>query len=497
MQITDELDFEKELTKNSRVLVINPINTYWSYQITGEATLRASRKAGTTKWMNVAAQVGRRFEINTTDNLPSWRYTNTSKRMEQIFTVEQIISDSKYTLPKKTHKIPDFASIEDLRKYQYNDLNFGAIVFSAIASVKHSTSFDLHEVLPLIKHFFSLGFEIYERIEAEILQFNPTHILTTNDRLVGSAIAISLAKKYSRIGTILYWGSDANKIQDYANTLYDSKQWQSHITLNWENNPPTLLDLEALQMEINRLADGPNENSRKYTHEHILGKTIQKKRITCIFYAQSEHEHSGHFIPKTIGRFANQYEAFKALQEATYLAGFDLYLKYHPIKRGSKLKSKQNSYSLDWKSISLMAHVQEIGSDSDLDTYQLIDDADFNIVWSSTVGLESIARERPTIILGDPYWLNLSWGIHAWSSSQLNQLLNSQISHPSKEILMPYLWHAKNFGSDMKYFRLSGDDVSYRENLILKERFGLRLMFRVIRSVQFRSKLAARYLSKN
>jgi hypothetical protein len=489
VSITDELDFEKELTKNSRVLVLNPINTYWSYQMTGEAALRASRKAETTRWVNVASQVNRNFEINIMDNLPSWRYKNPSKRMGKILSQESILVDSRFTSKKQKYSVPDFASLNELRNFQFSGLNFGAIVFSAITSVKHSTSFNLQEIRYLTEHFFSLGFETHARIEAEIRQFKPTHILTTNDRLMGSALAMALASKYSVSGKVLYWGSDGNKIQDYNDTLYDSSQWQDQVASNWNEGPPNQRELEVLLSEIDDLARDPNLDSLSYTHTHIRGKSIPRNRKTCIFYAQSEHEHSGHFIPKVSGRFANQYEAFEILQKVAILAGYDLYLKYHPLKNLKKFKSSVGTNNLDWKSVELLDEVKEIQPDSDLDTYQLIMDADVNVVWSSIVGLESIARNCPTIVVGNPQWLNPSWGIQAWTHDDLCRIFSLPIRSIGRDSLAPWFWHAKNFGSNVKYFKLRGHFVSYGSYLIIKERFFIRFFFEVIRSLNHRINL--------
>ena len=103
-------------------------------------------------------------------------------------------------------------------------------------------------------------------------------------------------------------------------------------------------------MKVSDLATNPSSDSRQYLGAQVQGLTIQKKKKTCVFYAQSEHEHSPNFIPDTQARFQNQYTAFAALQEVAKEFDYDLVLKYHPHKVGNSSHGRNLSGGrLDWK----------------------------------------------------------------------------------------------------------------------------------------------------
>ena len=119
----------------------------------------------------------------------------------------------------------------------------------------------------------------------------------------------------------------------------------------------------------------------------------------------------------------------------------------------------------------------------------MIKDADVNVVWSSIVGLESIARDCPTIVIGNPQWLNPSWGIQAWTHDDLSRIFSSPIPIVGRDSLAPWFWHAKNFGSNVKYFRLGGNYASYSSYSIIEERFFLKFFLTVIRSINHRINL--------
>ena len=291
---------------------------------------------------------------------------------------------------------------------------------------------------------------------------------------------MSLARKHGIKSRIIYWGSDANSVQDYEHSLYDSSEWQRQISLNWEEFPPSEAVLERLEANLATFAHTLSEDSQEYTSSHVQGTSIIKKRRTCVFYAQSEHEHSPNFIPDTVGRFPNQYAAFQVLQELADLYEYDLVLKYHPIKDKHKQNTLSTANTLDWKTISLNANVIEIQPDSNVDTYKLIHDADINIVWSSTVGLESIARGCPTLIIGNTHWLNKDWGIHAWNKEDLAKFFVTPPNIIRRNSLLPWFWFLESFGSPVKFSFLLNGVLTVNGVRIIRERAFLRPIITVL-----------------
>lgn len=466
-----ELAFEKLISGETRVLVINPLNTYWSFFLTAEAAARAAEKSSNVTWINLACRQGRKFEINVDNNLPHWRYQDTSKNLKVVFDSLGIKSDTSYTKLSMLHQAPNFRTMQELRDFKSGNINVGAFIFSGIASAKKSTAFSLQEAKPYINHYFRYAFSSIVRLRKKILEVNPELILTTNDRLIGSSVALALATELGITSRVIYWGSTSNKIQDYVQSLYDSDEWQSQVMNLWLDNPPSSYEVDLLTEEINKLGSAPNEDSRKYLNFQKKGKTIEMSSKTAIFFAQSEHEHSPNFIVRDQRRFQTQYDAFLALQEVTKRFGWTLFLKYHPMRYNSDKRQQLANPSLDWDSIQKMDHVIEIPADSDIDTYRLIEDSALNIVWSSTVGLESIARQRPTLVLGNPHWLNRNWAIHAWSQNELQNFFSANFKPVTNNWLLPWFWFLSNFGSQTRYFRLVDTTFNFEGKSLVNERW--------------------------
>jgi hypothetical protein len=187
------------------------------------------------------------------------------------------------------------------------------------------------------------------------------------------------------------------------------------------------------------------------------------------------------FIANDIGRFRTQYEAFSALQIVTKKYGWDLVLKYHPLKNNSDKNQKISKPGLDWTEILKLDHVTEIPFNSDIDTYSLIKDSALNVVWSSTVGLESISRGCPTLVLGNPHWLNKDWSIHAWTEDDLTNFFSRPIGLIPSESLYPWYWYLHEYGSPVEYFKLEGSSFTYRGKKIVVERYGSGFFLRLFR----------------
>jgi hypothetical protein len=476
-----KLNFEELISSDTRVMVVNPLDTYWSYFLTAETAARAAKRSNNVTWINLACRQKRRFEINAGDNLPQWRFRNTGRALEKVFESLRISCDTSFTKLAKADVVPIFHSIKELREFQVGEMRVGALIFSGIASAMRSTGFTLEEAEPYINHFFRYTLNSIERLRKVISQINPDLILTTNDRLISSSAALAIAGELGIPSRVVYWGSSVDKLQDYFASLYDSDEWQDQVKANWQRNSPVQRDVELLQNEIQNLSKGPSADSMTYLSLQEPGKSFSMNARTAVFFAQSEHEHSPNFIANDKRRFKTQYDAFTALQTVTKDCGWNLILKYHPLKNNADIKQKHSKPGLDWEEIHKLDHVTEISSDSDIDTYSLIEDSTLNIVWSSTVGLESISRERPTLVLGNPHWLNKEWAIHAWTEDDLKDFFSRPIHVIPSESLYPWFWYLKDYGSSVEYFKLVGSSFSYHGKKIVAERPLIAILSKVFR----------------
>jgi hypothetical protein len=451
MKLDSELELDKASGLHDRILVVNPLNADWSYQLTTEIALRAKAQGAEVMWLNVAAKPDLNFVMNTQDYFSLTQVKNPLRRIELALTKAGVETCAKYLDIEQGKEVPNFSTVDDLRNYSYQNVNLGAMIFSAIATRLHTTSFDILDIQLYIERYFKEAIGALDAIKNEMYLFSPTKVLTINDRLISSSLCVNLAKKQGLQTRVYYWGSSPDRIAEYSESLYDSDEWRCKIIKAWAKLPRSRNSLETAELQLRQLGKSPSMDSKEFLSLQIQGRGFLKKNLTCVFYATSEHEHSPNLIGKSASKFVNQYEAFETLQNVTSQLGIDLIFKHHPIRKvvrdeGGPLKS-----SLDWEKVKFFKSTVVLPPDSDLDTYQIINDADVNVVWGSTVGLESIARGKRVMVLGDAHWINLSWGIHAWSSGDISDFLSNLPEPLDPKILLPWFYYLTNFGTPMIY----------------------------------------------
>ena len=474
--MSNRLDFEKDLFTDSKVLVINPLLSYWSYQLTCEAALRASKISARVKWINVSPYEPKRYLMNKGDFNSGIIYQNPLKKISRILCEAGIEVKSVPDLEKITIKSAlEFKTVEELKTYKLEEVSLGAIVYSAIVSAKRSTAISLDYDADLINHYLISATKMLYQLEREILRSSPDLIVSTNDRLPGSAVAVALALKWRIKVSIVYWGSDPNRIIDYSESLYDSSQWQIRIKDNWKSNEPSEIEQRELRMKIDDLVVNPSSDSQTFLQSQSKGKSVSKSNYLVVFYAQSEHEHSSTYLERIEGRFTNQYEAFMALERVCEKLNLDLVLKLHPNRFDSTSTTDSELEQNEWVD-KISKKTKVIAKNSDIDTYQLLNDADLNVVWSSTVGIESIARAKPTLVLGNAHWLNLEWNNHGWDEPQLLRRIQNNSWPVGPEELLPWFWYLKSFGFSCLYTSLDAG-LKISGEVIIRKRFVYRFFY--------------------
>jgi CDP-glycerol glycerophosphotransferase (TagB/SpsB family) len=222
--------------------------------------------------------------------------------------------------------------------------------------------------------------------------------------------------------------------------------------------------------EIEQLANSPSKDSKIFLEYQEPGKSIEKKKKMIVFYATSEHEHSPLLARKHI-KFLTQYQAFEVLQTLCIKNDYQLIFKHHPPGKKNFFKRLNKQRIHDWKKVEFYKETIQLMPDSTVDTYQLIQDADINVTWGSTVGIESIAREKPTIIMGDQTWLNKEWGIHAWDVETLEILLKSNSYELKKEVLIPWFWFMQDYGESFAFVETENYNPSVNGVKVLQPRW--------------------------
>jgi hypothetical protein len=370
----------------------------------------------------------------------------------------------------KHFKKINIKSLSELKNYSIEELEIGKIIYSFLCGKYQSTNIDLRTVEPLVNYYLNYGLQVYLKVQSDIKRLNPSLIMTTNDRILSSAVILSAAKKLNIRAKIYYWGSSNTRMVEFSKTLYSSyPERQQKIIENWQKETTnSSFSEESLKNKFIESYTRIPKRSLQFQKYKESGKKYNRtlnKRL-AVLYTTSQWEFSALANYQVSDTFNNQSNAFTEVAYILLKRNWEVVIKLHPRK------DQRDVPNLEPKWINqLRTHgITVLGETTEIDTYELIKQADLNIVWESTVGLECIARGLPLLVLGDPYWVPQDNPIRAKNKKQvLMYLKNSNFKFDLVSVL-PWFAYQINRGDDFRHVLIDYHNSSYQGNTILKKR---------------------------
>lgn len=176
-----------------------------------------------------------------------------------------------------------------------------------------------------------------------------------------------------------------------------------------------------------------------------------------VFFSSTELEfRHNQFLPQD--GLSDQYQGVIALSRECRNLDWNLIVRVHPnVAKSSRAEKRRWDVALGRD----MMWGQVCASDSGVDTYRLLRDADLVVVWHSSVGLEAVYRRIPTICLTESLYLHAGADVvMAKTAAELPQLLRKALEHrPRPESVYPSMHAFLTDGHEFEY--LQADAFSY------------------------------------
>ena len=168
----------------------------------------------------------------------------------------------------------------------------------------------------------------------------------------------------------------------------------------------------------------------------------------------------------------HQMQVFKLFIQIASENGFMTVVRGHPASIGyEKMYAAED---LEWIEFCKENNVQYISSTSKIDTYKLIKQSAINVVYASTVGIDSIILGQNTLVLGNVDWGHLVPEICAFDEYAIRERFESLDRIVNVEKIYPYAFYMDSGGieiSNMEY--LQDGSIRYEGQKISEERFPL------------------------
>lgn len=342
----------------------------------------------------------------------------------------------------------EYRSIDDIKNLKYNDVNIGLGALSGYISKTRNMS-------PLIDEDFKYFFDqnLYnsiltiESVTKAIIKFKPDHIVLYNGRFSDSRPVWQLAVKYNIPYTTLeaVYGLNRNFKSIYHNSIPHSIEKSTEmINYYWNTSK---LDL------INKIKIGSSffekRKNAKYSGDKIYTKNQIKNLLpdkwnstkkNIVIFNSSEDEFAA------IGDEFDKYKLFNSQLEGLQFikmklesnSNINITLRIHP-----NLADIKYSYATDLLKLK-SGNFDVIEADSNISTYALLDNSDIVVVFGSTVGIESVYWNKPTILLAGAGYYNLGCCYIPNSTNELIEMLLSELKPKNRNQSLKYGYYLVN-----------------------------------------------------
>lgn len=390
-----------------------------------------------------------------------------------------------------------YNNIDDIKRLEYKNINIGLGALSGYISKSRNLS-------PLIDDDFRYFFNenLYNSIitveacSIAIEKFKPEHIVLYNGRFADSKPIWQLALKYNLPYTTLeaIYGINHNYKAIYENSTAHSIDKNTElINYYWDNSS---LDLDS-RIKIGRSFFEKRRNA-EYSGDKVYAKNqikdllpenwdFSKKNI--VIFNSSEDEFAA------LGGEYDKFKIFNSQLEGLFFIKnvlknneeINITLRIHP-----NLSNIHYSYATDLLKLK-SNNFEVIEANSKISSYALINNADTVIVFNSTIGIESVYWNKPTILLSGSLYYKLDCCYIPDSKERFVNLLLAELKPKDKFNTYKYGYYLLNeerkgpaeydytwSNKDIRFFSKKKNILIHNKNKLFNSR-RLYTLFHIIR----------------
>lgn len=473
-----------------KVLVVNPSRSYWSIKFCSEAALRASRVGAQVFWTDAPLMFRRRLsryiEINDKDQWRWWLYSCPLKSVHKTLAAEDISVTELRKTAVGRYKLPQ--SLDGLDSWNWRGYPLGFAIHAAISGRQFRHEIDLKQpgTLRELRNLAKLAVRFCSSLNRLLEELRPDLIVTTNDRVLPSAIALMVSRRLGIDSRVVYWGSQVDSMSTYATSLYSESDHRRHLERMWaeirasnQNHSRAIqhaMDWQPLSIDI----PGSLDYSRNMELRTLPAQTSRRR---CVFFATSPWEFSG-LRRQENGKFRSQQEALTALLKLLPDEEWEIVLRHHPPHPVLGDVSEPGC----WVSVPGIERVVQIMGNSSVDSMELATTADLCVVWVSSIGVRIAAIDKPLLVMGPTYWSEKGFGEIVTDEETLTSIPIPPIGEASLERLAAVLSYMSSHGTRLKHTSGVGSDTLVLGHRVFRERNVLLAAIRRVLATQ-RSKL--------
>jgi hypothetical protein len=348
-----------------------------------------------------------------------------------------------------------FTNFEDLKNYRIENFDIGFAVLSSLVSHCHDPEPDLIAYRDVWHRLLTSAYQTYRQTGEYIKSNRPDRIYVFNGRFAAMRAVFRAAEHYGVDCFLHERGCDGQHYAVTPNHLpHDITAMQRLIREHWENHSDNDRRTEFAEAWFH----GRRKGVERTWHSFVKGQEPEKlpprwdssKRNIAIFSSSDEE-----FV--AIGDcwvnslYPDQTEGLARISQSLLdCPELHITLRMHPNLCGVDHRQKQAMQELNFRNLTV------IPPDSKVDSYALLLASDTVATFGSTIGIEAVFWNRPSVLLGPSFYHDLGGTYQPATHQAAVELLTQTLPPQSRQGALMYGFWQQTNGIPFQYTCTTG-----------------------------------------
>ena len=347
-----------------------------------------------------------------------------------------------------------FASVSELKKFTYKGSDIGLAVSSSIISSIRDHKFDTAEYKKRIKTGLVTAIMMHEKGEQILDAIKPDTVIMFNGRFLELRPIMRLCEKR---GIEYYTHERGGQIDRYMlrknSTPHAISFAKAEIEQFWLNGGP-----EKYTIGKNFFLNRRNKIIQSWSvftaeqKDGVLpeGFDPAKKNIAIFNSSMDEYEGIADFNNPI---YDDDNDGIERICESFINdENYHFYLRVHPNLKG--LNNAQNKAIA--KIAARYSNITVIAPEAIIDSYALMEAVDTVITFGSTMGIEAMFWNRPSLLVGKAFYQSLEGIVQPKSHEEVIHFITHIPTVVANESAIKFGYWCSTFGTKFKYYEAEG-----------------------------------------
>lgn len=356
-------------------------------------------------------------------------------------------------------KLPEqvLGSLEALQAYRVEGFDIGLAIVSSLVSICRDPQPNLKSYRGLIERLFSAAMSTYRQAQDYCRMNRPDRIYVFNGRFAATRAVLRACQAQGVDCWIHERGCDVNHFQIFENRLpHDIEYTQRRMRAAWEaaEQKPERDSIARSWFtdRVERVERSWHSFVKDQSRGRLPGDWDPELRNIAIFSSsEDEFVSIGDSWRNTL--YANQTEGLhRIVRDLPQLdPRIKLSVRIHPNMKNVHNESTRSLLRLAGPRVSI------IPPDDRTDSYELLRQSDAIVTFGSSIGIEAVYWDRPSVLLGPCFYRGFPGAYQPASHEDAMHLLSRELSPATdKTGALMYGYWFQTHGEKFKYFEATG-----------------------------------------